>query len=152
MIETFLQEFQSEVYRGLDCLEATLKLRRQEPHSTASSGPCNPSNSSRPPLADVNDPHHVAAVTDAKIQDILTNARITGPGTELAKVIFAEEEMAGSTLAERKVNGQCRQLLDTGRLCIIDHPVQQRFNKGEAEFVGICSAIRDSCGKSLQVL
>ena len=120
-IEKFLQDFQREVYRRLDCLEATLQSRRQEPHNTASSGPCLPS-SSRLPLADVNGAHHVSAATDAKIQAILMNPRITGPvhlGTELAKVIFTEEEMAGSTLTERKVNGQCRQLLDTGKLSLL---------------------------------
>ena len=51
--------------------------------------------------------------------------------------------MAVSTLTGRKVNGQCRRLLDTGRLCIIDFRVQQGFNMGEAEIVGICSAIHD---------
>ena len=47
------------------------------------------------------------------------NPRITGPmhlGTEVAKVIFIEEKMASSML-----NGQCKQLVDSGRLCIIDH-------------------------------
>ena len=153
-IEKFLQDFQSEVYRRLDCLEATLQSRRQEPHNTASSGPCLPS-SSRPPLADVNGAHHVSAATDAKIQAILMNPRITGPvhlGTELAKVIFTEEEMAGSTLTGRKVNGQCRQLLDTGKLSIIDRLVQQRFSMGEAEFAGIRSAIRDSLANRCKYL
>ena len=134
---------------------ATHQSRRQEPHSTASSGPCLPSISSRPPLADVNGAHHVSAATDAKIHGILTNPQITGPvhlGTKLAKVIFTEEEMAGSTLTGRKVNGQCRQLLDTGRLSIIDRLVQQWFDMGEAEFAGIRSAIRDSLANRCKYL
>ena len=72
--------------------------------------------------ADVNGPHHVSAATNAKIQGILTNPRITGPvhlGTELTKVIFTKEEMVGSTLTGRKVDGQCRQLLNTGRLALL---------------------------------
>ena len=83
------------------------------------------------------------------------NPQITGPvhlGIKLAKVIFTEEEMAGSTLTERKVNGQCRQLLGTGRVGIIDCLVQQRFNMVEAEFAGICSAIRDSLANRCKYL
>ena len=83
------------------------------------------------------------------------NPRITGPvhlGTELAKVIFTEEEMAGSTLTGRKVNGQCRQLLGTGKLSTIDRLVQQRFSMGEAEFAGIRSAIRDSLANRCKYL
>jgi len=98
--------------------------------------------------------HHVSAATDAKIQGILTNPRITGPVhlvTELAKVIF-KEEMAGSTLTGRKVNGQGRQLLDTGKLSVIDRLVQQKFNMGEAEFASIRSAIRDSLANCCKCL
>ena len=84
---------------------------------------------------------------DAKLQSLLVNPWITGLihlGTELAKVLFTEEEMAACMLTGRKVNGQCRQLLDSDRLCLIDHLVQQKFNLGQAEFVSICGGSHDS--------
>ena len=92
---------------------------------------------------------------DAKLQSLLVNPWITGPihlGTELAKLLFSEEEMAACTLTGRKVNGQCRQLLDSGRLCLIHHFVQQKFNLGEAEFVSINSGIRDSLANRCKYL
>lgn len=107
---------------------------------------------SRPPLADLNGQSQVSAATDAKLQGLLMNPRITGPihlGTELAKMLFTKEEMAASTLTGRIVNGQCKQLLDSGRLCIIDHLVQQKFSIGEAEFA---SGIRDSLANRCKYL
>ena len=60
--------------------------------------------------------------------------------------------MASSTLKGRKVNGQCRQMLNLGRLNLIDQLVQRRFSLGEAEFVGIRSGIRDSMANRCKYL
>jgi len=65
-------------------------------------------------LADVNS-QQVSAATYAKIQGLLVNPRIAGPvhlASELAKLIFTEKEMAACTLTGRKINGQCRQMLN----------------------------------------
>ena len=67
-------------------------------------------------------------------------------------MIFTEEEMAASTLTGRKVNGYIRQLLDSGRLCIIDHLFQQKFNIEKAEFSSICSGICDSLANQYKYL
>ena len=102
-IEAFLRAFQSEVFSRLDRLEASVQSQRQV------STPCvpHPTNSLplRPPLADVNS-QQVSAATDAKIQALLVNPRITGPvhlASELAKLIFTEKEMAACTLTGRKI-------------------------------------------------
>ena len=151
-IEAFLRAFQSEVFSRLDRLEASVQSQRQV------STPCvpHPTNSLplRPPLADVNS-QQVSAATDAKIQALLVNPRITGPvhlASELAKLIFTEKEMAACTLTGRKINGQCRQMLDSGKMCLIEHLVQQKFSMGEAEFASVRSGIRDSLANRCKYL
>ena len=74
----------------------------------------------RLPLADLNGQHHASAAMDARLLSLLINPQITWPihlEADMAKVLFTEEEIVASTLTGRKVNGQCRQLLDSGRLC-----------------------------------
>ena len=151
-IEAFLRAFQSEVFSRLDRLEASVQSQRQ----VSTPRVPHPTNSLplRPPLADVNS-QQVSAATDAKIQALLVNPRITGPvhlASELAKLIFTEKEMAACTLTGRKINGQCRQMLDSGKMCLIEHLVQQKFSMGEAEFASVRSGIRDSLANRCKYL
>jgi len=136
----------------LDKLEASVQSQRQ----VSTPRVPHPTNSLplRPPLADVNS-QQVSAATDAKIQALLVNPRITGPvhlASELAKLIFTEKEMAACTLTGRKINGQCRQMLDSGKMCLIEHLVQQKFSMGEAEFASVRSGIRDSLANRCKYL
>ena len=107
----------------------------------------------QPPLADING-HQVSAATDAKIQRLLANQRISRPqhlASELSKLLFTEE-LAACTLTGQKVNGQRRKILDAGKLCLIDNFVQQMCNQGEAEFAVIRSEIRDSLANCCRYL
>ena len=153
-IQKFLEAFQAQVFQRLDKLEASLQTRRQETPRISqahTASACLP----RRPLADVNGQYQLTAAMDAKGQGIIASPSINGPvhlGLELAKVLYTEEEMASSTLTGRKVNGQCRQMLDLGRLNLIDQLVQRRFSLGEAEFAGIRSGIRDSMANRCKYL
>ena len=78
---------------------------------------------------------------------MLNNPRFAAPvqlGTELAKVLFTDREFANSTLTGRRVNGQIRQPLDAGKLCLVDSLVKQMCGLAEAESSSIRSGIRDS--------
>ena len=92
---------------------------------------------------------------DEKLQKVLTNQRLSAPvrvGIELAKVLFTENELASSTVTDRRVNGQIRQSLDPAKLCLIDNLVKQKCGLAEAEFSAIRSGIRDSLANRCKYL
>ena len=98
-----------------------------------------------------------ASVVDVRLQHVLSNPWFAAPvqlGTEIAKVLFTDEEFANSMLMGRRVNGQLRESLDAGKLCLVDSLVKQKCGLGEAEFASIRSGIRESlanCCKYLQM-
>ena len=92
---------------------------------------------------------------NSRIERVLNNPKITNGtqlGTELAKVLFTEEEMAASNLTGRRVHGHTRATLDPAKMKLLENLVKEKFKLSEAEFCGTSTDIRGALSNRCKYL